>query len=91
MVAEAKRRDDDWKGAPAGSSQPWAEPAGDGHRPGGPVGRLQADLAHRLALEAATAAIPVSPGERVVRFLSVSGGYAALFAAYAGLVFLALR
>lgn len=89
MVAEARRRDDVWNAASAESAEPWAEPGQGGGRPGGPVGRMQAELAQRLALAAAPR--PVSPEEKLLRLLSVSGGYLALLAAYGCLLFLALR
>lgn len=73
-----------------GASGPWASTAGDrGYWPGGPVAQMQAELAQRLAQGLPVA--PVSPEERVVRFLSVAGGFAALLAAYAGVVMLILR
>ena len=54
-----------------------------------PSGEWQAELAQRLALAAAPR--PVSPEEKLLRLLSVSGGYLALLAAYGCLLFLALR
>lgn len=57
-----------------------------GDYPGGNIGSIQANIAHRLA-EVPTAA----SGERIVRFLSVAGGYAALAAGYAGAALLILR
>lgn len=52
---------------------------------------MQADLAHRLACGLAASAAAPSPAERVVRFLSVAGGYAALLAGYVGIALLILR
>lgn len=65
-----------------------------GYRPGGQVGRMQADLSARLASPGiARAAAPANEwtGERAIRFVSVAGGYLALGAAYAGTVLLTLR
>ena len=67
------------------------EPIDHGYRPGGQVGQMQAELAQRLLQKSTAAAITVSPEERVVRFLSVAGGYIALLSAYAGAVLLILR
>lgn len=68
------------------SGDPLAPPAAE-HRyeAGGPIGELQADLARRLAAEEAAPALPVPapPAERLVRLLSVAGGYTALLAGYA--------
>ena len=57
-----------------------------GHHPGGNIGSMQADIAHRLA-----GMPPGASSERIVRFLSVAGGYAALAAGYAGSALLILR
>lgn len=74
------------------AASPWGEATGDhGYRPGGQVGQMQADLAHRLACGLAASAAAPSPAERVVRFLSVAGGYAALLAGYVGIALLILR
>jgi hypothetical protein len=53
------------------------------------VGQIQADLVRRLACE--TTITPVTPGERLVRRVSVAGGWLALLAGYAGAAFLLLR
>lgn len=63
-----------------------------GYQPGGHVGQMQADLVHRLArqgliLEPAG----TSPGERLIRFMSVAGGFVALLAGYAGVALLFWR
>ena len=72
------------------------QPAPGGYRPGGQVGRMQAELADRLApsglaWEPAGASESEAPGERMVRFLSVAGGYLALLLAYAGVALPFLR
>ena len=90
-MAEVKRKDDEWSSGPTDPSQSRAEPARGDYRPGGIVGEMQANLAHRLALTEAIAALPQSPGERTVRFLSIAGGYAALLAGYVGVTLLLLR
>lgn len=59
--------------------------------PGGQVARLHADLAARLASSIAGAAVAPDPKERLVRLVSVAGGYLALAAAYAGFVLLLLH
>ena len=70
---------------------PWS--ASDAsYQPGGHVGQMQADLAQRLAhQELVREPVGVSPGERLIRFMSVSGGYLALLAGYAGVALLLLR
>ena len=91
-MAEAKRRDDAWSATPASPPPAWAEAASDQDcRPGGKVGQMQADLAHRLAWNTEAVAMPAPPGERVARFLSITGGYAALLAGYVGAAFLVVR
>lgn len=62
----------------------------DTYRPGGEVGRMQTELAHRLA-GARLSAAAGSPGERVVRAASVTGGYGLLFLAYGGAALLFWR
>ena len=74
-MANARRREDPFLPAREGS-----------YYPGGNVGLMQAEIAYQLA-RAQTAA----SSERIVRFLSVAGGYAALAAGYAGAVLLILR
>ena len=71
-------------------------PIAGGYQPGGHVGRIQADIADRLAAQEVARQLPgtpldTRPGERAVRFLSVAGGYLALGAAYAGVVLLVMR
>jgi len=63
-----------------------------GYDPGGPVAYLQADLARRF-LTHDEVHPPTLPGasERIVRFVSLAGGYLALFAAYAAAAVLILR
>lgn len=59
---------------------------------GGHVAQLQAELAQRLAERAVDQRpIATSPGERVVRLLSVGGGYLALLAGYAVAAFAVFR
>lgn len=84
-MASAKRRADST--APADAYEEPASAAGGW--PGGDVGRMQADLALRLARSAPP--VPVSPAERVVRLLSVGGGVAALLAGYAAAAVLIWR
>ena len=68
-------------------------PQADIYQPGGPVGQMQADLARRLAQGGTIVRDPANArgGERMVRFVSVAAGCAALLAACFGAVFLILR
>lgn len=72
--------------------QPSATARDGGYVPGGQVGQLQVDLAARLAQQGSvTTPEDVAPGERLVRFISVAGGYAALLAGYAVVALLIFR
>lgn len=62
-----------------------------GYQPGGQVGQLHADLARRLAQERIVLDAGDTPGERLVRLLSRSGGYAALLTGYVVVAVLVLR
>ena len=76
--------------APAPAPALGASSSPTGYRPGGPVGQIQADLAHRLAPPGLV--LPaVSAGERAVRLVSRAGGYLMLLAGYAGAAVLILR
>ena len=73
-----------------------APPRGAGdHRyvPGGTIAELQADIARRLSgEEAGWVGEPAAPSaERVVRALSVGGGYLLLTAGYAATALLVVR
>ena len=77
--------------------EPVPFPPGGDYRPGGEVGRMQADLVHRLSSREGEARRPAMvpedrwPGERAVRFVSGAGGYLALGAAFGGVVLLVMR
>ena len=75
---------------PASPRSPDTAAADDNTR-GGPVGHMQADLARRLGQGVVGVPVNGSFEERAVRFMSVAGGYGALAAGYAGVVFLILR
>ena len=90
-MAEAKQREDQWDAARAESLGPWGNMAhGHGYQSGGPVGKMRADLVRRLSWQepSYTAA---RAGERVVRRLSVVGGYLVLLFGYACSTYLVLR
>lgn len=89
-MAQVQRNDIDPVGDPL--AQPVGDagryPAGDARRydAGGHIAELQADLARRLGSDGAAAdpaAVAITSAERLVRFCSVAGGYAALLAGYA--------
>jgi hypothetical protein len=59
---------------------------------GGPVGRMQADLARRLAADGLVRnPAHARDGERTLRLVSAAAGCAALAMAYAGAALLILR
>lgn len=80
-MAQVKRSDTQYDGHPL----PGRADADHRYEPGGPIGQLQADLAQRLmgSNPGQVGVLADPPGERVVRFLSSAGGYAALLAGYA--------
>lgn len=59
-------------------------------RPGGEVGRMQAELADRLA-RARLSTAAAAPGERLVRAVSTASGYALLLLVYGGVALLFWR
>ena len=62
-----------------------------GYLAGGQVGRMHVDLVQRLAQHPGTAPATPPPAERMVRSLSVAGGYLALTAGYVGVALLLFR
>lgn len=70
---------------------PWAPAIGDSDQQDGSVGQMQAELARRSGFGITVQTMPPPPEERLIRFLSVTGGYTALLAAYAGISLLLLR
>lgn len=62
-----------------------------GFEPGGQIGRMHADLAALLTGCIADTAVVPTPKERIVRLVSIAGGYLALVGAYAGVVFVLLH
>ena len=62
----------------------------NGYRPGGQVGEMQADLAHRLAQEnmawGPTSVLHEQPSDPAVRLMSTASGYLTLLLAYAGVM-----
>ena len=85
-MARAKRSDQQ----PQDGGLPWGRAAEFGYDAGGPVARLHADLAQRLATPG-TGPVLDSAAERAVRRMSVAGGWAALAMGYAGAALIALR
>lgn len=90
-MAEARRREDEWEADRVGTPR-WqaAVPHGPAGGQGGPVGQMQADLVRRFAWEA-TGVPDATAGERLVRGLSIGGGWLALLAGYLGAAVLVLR
>ena len=81
-----------------GRPTPWGDAgqgttsaAAGGYLPGGTVGQMQADLAHRLSRGVVDGTAPASSTERIVRLLSMAGGYGALLAGYGGIALLIFR
>ena len=66
--------------------------ADSSYQPGGHVGQMHTDLAHRLAQQRLVLGpAGTSLGGRLIRFLSVTGGFIALLAGYAGIALLFLH
>lgn len=63
----------------------------DKDRSGGELGQVQAHLVHLSMFGAVGQNAVALPGERLTRYLSVSAGYMALLAGYAGAALLLLR
>lgn len=78
-MAQVKRSDFDI----GGHAAPQRDAADHAYDAGGHIAQLQADLARRLAGGGADELRPAEPpAERIIRFLSVAGGYLALSAGY---------
>ena len=61
-----------------------------GYQSGGPVGEIRADLVRRLSRKEPSYTT-AKAGERLVRRLSIAGGYLVLLFGYACLTYLVLR
>lgn len=90
-MAEARRREDEWEADRVGAPR-WraAVPHGPVGGQGGPVGQMQADLVRRFEWQTPGAPVTTA-GERLVRGLSIGGGWLALFAGHLGAAVLVLR